>query len=86
LLVVAVDEFLGGFPVVVPDAFFFEGIDVGGGGAVCALGEVFDGIGEGAAIGVADIADYAVDVKNYGGKMIHGGKRTPQLLSFFSMM
>jgi len=54
-------QFEGGFPVVVPEAFSLEGIDFSGCGAITAV--VVDGFAEGPAVAGANVPDDAIDVE-----------------------
>nr|AAB50400.1 putative protein [Synechococcus elongatus PCC 7942 = FACHB-805] len=62
--VVAIDQFLGGFPVVVPTAFALEAIDIRWSRAVPSIREMLDRVGQRPPIGTADIAHDAVNIKH----------------------
>jgi hypothetical protein len=68
---VAVDQLLGSFPVVVPNALCFEGVNILRGGSIGPLGKVFDGIGQGSSVGAPDISNHTVNVKDRDRPPIH---------------
>jgi hypothetical protein len=66
----APQQFKGGFPVVVPEAFTLEGIDFSGCGEITAV--VINGFTEGAAVTAANIPDDAINVEENQGAGTQG--------------
>jgi hypothetical protein len=66
----APQQFEGGFPVVVPEAFALEGIDFGSRGAISAV--VMNGFAEGAAIAATNVPDDTINVEENQGAGTQG--------------
>ena len=66
----APQQFEGGFPVVVPEAFALEGVDFSGCGAISAV--VMNGFAEGAAIAATNVPDDAINIEENQGAQTQG--------------